>query len=225
MSAISDALRSLQETNVRLIEEVLRLRSAAAVRAANAGGMERRLSQLERTLRDFMHPRDRGADGEAPVAPEEVIAEPSPDVRLVSVVQQASAVHGDALLLLDSAIRSAENSPYEDVDRVALILETMAHLARRRQDGALGTSLRDTFREYGIDYRGGITKATSPRQLDQYRSRMPSGQEIVCEEHIALGNSYDPRHCLRIYFTSRAPGEPRFVISHVGRHFDVATTT
>jgi hypothetical protein len=46
-----------------------------------------------------------------------------------------------------------------------------------------------------------------------------------CVEHLALGDSYDPRYCLRIYFTSRAPAETRFVIGHVGRHFDVKTTT
>lgn len=40
-----------------------------------------------------------------------------------------------------------------------------------------------------------------------------------------LGNSYDPRYCLRVYFTSRASMEPRFVIGHVGRHFDVASTS
>jgi hypothetical protein len=86
-------------------------------------------------------------------------------------------------------------------------------------------SLRETFRDYGIDYRGGITKATPARFLEQYRVRLASGQEVMCDEHIVLGTSYDPRHCLRIYFSSRAAGEPRFVISHVGRHFDVASTT
>jgi hypothetical protein len=40
-----------------------------------------------------------------------------------------------------------------------------------------------------------------------------------------LGSSYDPRRCLRIYFTSRALLEARFVIGHVGRHFDVLTTS
>jgi hypothetical protein len=226
MSAIADALRSLQESNARLIDEVIRLRSAAAVRAANSGGLERRVSQLERTMRERLPLQAAATD--APVetpTPTETGPEIASDITLVSVVQQASAVQGDALLLLDSAIRSAGESPYEDVNRVALILETMGQIARQRRDGKLGTSLRDIFREYGIDYRGGIAKSTPPRLLEQYRHWLPSGQEVICDEHIALGTSYDPRHCLRIYFTSRAPGEPRFIISHVGRHFDVATTT
>ena len=34
-----------------------------------------------------------------------------------------------------------------------------------------------------------------------------------------------PRRCLRIYFSSRVPNEPRFVIGHVGRHFVVRSTS
>jgi len=86
-------------------------------------------------------------------------------------------------------------------------------------------SLRDAFAEAGLEYRGGIAKATSKKHRQQYEVVMPGGTVVECHEHVVMGTSYDPRFCLRIYFTSRAPGEPRFVIAHVGRHFDVKTTT
>lgn len=101
----------------------------------------------------------------------------------------------------------------------------MADIARRRQAGALGKSLKDAFREMGIDYRGGIASTTSARLLQQYHVVGPGGATYDCPEHIVVGTSYDPRFCLRIYFTSRAALEPRFVIGHVGRHFEVASTT
>jgi len=101
----------------------------------------------------------------------------------------------------------------------------MALVARRRQAGTLGTSLREAFRELGIDYRRGISPSTPGRLRLQHAARLPSGETLDCEEHIALGSTYDPRYCLRIYFTSRAPAEPRFVLAHVGRHLDVMTTT
>jgi hypothetical protein len=224
IASIAEGVRGLREVTARLTDEIVRLRAAGAVRAGNAAGVERRLSQLERTVRDHFNPPDPSAPA-AQVLPAAEPASEVPDITLVSVVQQASAVYGDALLMLDEAVESAADSPYEDVDRVAVILDTMAHIARRRQEGALGMSLRETFRDYGIDYRGGITKATPSRFLEQYRARLASGQEVMCDEHIVLGTSYDPRHCLRIYFSSRAPGEPRFVIAHVGRHFDVSSTT
>ncbi len=79
--------------------------------------------------------------------------------------------------------------------------------------------------EAGVEYRGGMSPSTSKRLRQQYDATLPNGQVVECCEHIVLGDSYDPRYCLRIYFTSRAPGEPRFVIAHVGRHHEVMTTT
>lgn len=218
---LAEQIAGFQRANVALMDEIARLRTTAAVRAANTANVDRRLADLERMIRDFITP---------PVPPEPAAAavvaprDEPPDVSLADVVRQAMAAHSDALLVLEQAVRSADESPYEDVDRVAVILDAMAYIARRRQADAMGQSLRDTFREFGIDYRGGITKATSSRHRQQYIAHLPGG-DVLCEEHIALGSSQDPRHCLRIYFTSRAPAEPRFVIAHVGRHFDVATTT
>lgn len=218
---LAEQIAGFQRANVALMDEIARLRTTATVRAANTANVDRRLADLERMMRDFI----------TPSVPREPVAPPAspagdepPEVSLADVVQQAMAAHSDALLVLEQAVRSARESPYEDIDRVAVILDAMAFIARRRQADAMGQSLRDTFREFGIDYRGGITKATSTRHRQQYVAHLPGG-DVFCEEHIALGNSQDPRHCLRIYFTSRAPGEPRFVIAHVGRHFDVATTT
>jgi hypothetical protein len=97
-------------------------------------------------------------------------------------------------------------------------------VARRRRDSVLGTSLREAFNDLGIDYRGAIARSTPARLREQYRFAH-NGQAIEAEEHIVLGNTYDPRRCLRIYFSSRAIDELRFVIGHVGRHFEVMTTT
>jgi len=60
---------------------------------------------------------------------------------------------------------------------------------------------------------------------EQYRFLTPSGEQVEAEEHIVLGNTYDPRRCLRIYFSSRVNQESRFVVGHVGRHFTVVTST
>ena len=226
--AITDRLDELVRLQAELIDEVARLRTVTAVRTANAAGVERRLGQFERLLRE--HLRGIGdvgthADGAALLESVPRVEDEQADVTLTAVVQHAETEYADALLVLDSAIASAEESPYEDVHRVAANLKAMAELARRRQEGRLGMSLRDAFAEAGMDYRGGIAPSTSKRQRQQYVADLPGGETVECHEHLVLGTSYDPRHCLRIYFTSRAPGEPRFVIAHVGRHFDVITTT
>lgn len=70
-----------------------------------------------------------------------------------------------------------------------------------------------------------MESCTSARLLQQYNVIGPGGVAYDCWEHIVLGTSYDPRFCLRIYFTTRAPLEPRFVIGHVGRHLEVESTS
>ena len=217
-------IEKLVEANTALAGEIGRLRTTTAVRAANTSSLERRLDGLERRL--FPDESGAGADTAARTdVVQEGDHEESEEPSLVDVVRQAATAHADALLVLDAAERSALESPYADADRLAVILDAMAAVARRRQEGALGTSLRVAFRELAIDYRGGVSASTSEKHRQQYFVHDGKGRVFDCREHIVLGTSYDPRHCLRLYFTSRAPVEPRFVIGHIGRHFDVSTTT
>lgn len=228
------ALSRLAESNAALVDEISRLRTTNAVRSASASSLERQVGDLERLLRAHVAAATSSGSAGATIAPTPVDeTEPvssgegavEQETPLAEVVRHAATTNADALLVLDDAVRSAEDSPYLDVNRVAVILDAMASLARRRQAGTLGMSLRDAFRELGVDYRGSIAGHTSNRQRLQYVAHLPNGAQVDCEEHLVLGTSYDPRYCLRIYFTSRAPGEPRFVVRHVGRHFDVGSTT
>lgn len=236
LGGLASAIERLMEVNVALVDEIGRLRTTTAVRSASSTSLERRIGGIEdlltRQLSGSTAPdaldgdsRDVAADHDDERSDEDEHHDDDEVLTLVDVVRQAATSHGDALLVLDAAERAAAESPYTSPDQVAVILDAMASVARRRQEGALGTSLRDAFRELGIDYRGGIASSTPQRQRQQYLVRGPDGQEFDCREHIALGNSYDPRYCLRVYFTSRAPVEPRFVIGHVGRHFTVLSST
>ena len=216
---LSGTISHLVSVNAQLADEVARLRTATAIRATTSNAVERRLGGIEAMLRpDTDVPAD---EAEAQRTDEETDAGPT----LVDVVRQAGSEYGDALLMLESAETTAADSPYADVDRVGVVLQAMAYVARRRQEGGLDGGLRAAFQELGIDYRSGVAKTTSEKLRRQYRFTGPDGREYDCPEHIALGSTYDPKHCLRIYFTSRAPSEPRFVIGHVGRHFTVMTST
>lgn len=216
---LAGTIAHLATTNALLSDEIGRLRTTTAIRGAGSRAVERQLAAIESLLRPAPEPVDEGAESRER---EEAEAGPS----LVEVVRQASSEYGDWLLILETAERTAEHSPYEDVERVAAVLQAMAQVARRRQEGGLETGLRAAFQEFGIDYRGGISKSTSERLRRQYLFTAPEGRELECGEHIALGGkTYDPKHCLRIYFTSRAPGESRFVIGHIGRHLTNMTTT
>nr|MCU0616989.1 hypothetical protein [Gemmatimonadaceae bacterium] len=234
LDALTRVVEQLIEQQRVSRDELTRVRTSAAVRAASTASLERRFEALEQLV--------RGAMGIDPVLAEDQVAEPAvrsldesdalasdedddPRPSLRDVLRQAAASQGDALLVLDAADRAAAESPFEDIDRVALVFDAMATLARRRMEGGLGVTLREAFREHGIDYRSSISSSTAERLRKQYRVRGDDGVMYDCREHLVLGNAYDPRYCLRIYFTSRHPGETRFVIGHVGRHFDVKSTS
>lgn len=216
-------LDELLESQRTVADELERMRTILAVRASATASVERRLATIERLLAPPLQQRDASEDGDDEAT--EIEAAPDSGPSLLDVVRQAAERYPDALLVLDSAEAAAQASPFVDVDRVSAVLDAMALIARRRGEGALGTSLREAFRDLGVDYRSGISAASSRKLRDQHRLRGPDGTEYECEEHIALGSSYDPRHCLRIYFTSKSAMDIRFVIGHVGRHLDVQSTT
>lgn len=223
------ALERLLGLNATLVDEITALRANNAVRGSLATGLERRLGDIERLLREQFGPVAtdvaQGTEAEELSDLDAGGEDDSGASTLAAAVRQAAVAHDDALLVLDEAVRSAEESPYRDADRAAAVLDAMAFVARRRQAGTLGTSLREAFRDLGVDYRRGISDGMPERLRQQYSARLPNGEVVEAAEHIALGVSYDPRHCLRIYFTSRVPAEPRFVIAHVGRHLDGLSTT
>ncbi|MGH7507066.1 MAG: hypothetical protein ACRELX_15530, partial [Longimicrobiales bacterium] len=226
-------VRNLGSLVRQLNDEVERLRTISSVRSSSTNAIERRLGRLEDILEHAIPHGSLAAERAAEVGDAEagITAEDGRTLddagapSLLEVVQDSAESHSDALLFLDSARESAAASPYEDPERVRAILEAMARVARRRRDGVLGTSLRDAFSDLGIDYRTGIARNTPARLREQYRFPYRGTELVEAEEHIALGNTYDPRRCLRVYFSSRVPNEPRLVVAHVGRHFEVKTST
>lgn len=223
---IAHQLADFTRLQEQLLDAVTQLRTATAVRIAHARALDRRLARVEALL-SGAGPKPATAQQEPTPASSSAVPAPEDDIQisLASLLRNAATLFEEDLLILDSAIRSAEESPFEDLLEVSVVLKAMAEMARRRQSGRLGVPMREAFAELGIDYRGGISETTSNKLRRQFRALLPDGSEVDCYEHIALGNSYDPRHCLRIYFSSRVPREPRFVIAHVGRHLDVLSTT
>jgi hypothetical protein len=227
IGALGATISHLVAANTALADEIARLRTTTALRSSGTASLERRFETLQQTIRDHLVPPPPASQGvQADAEPDANKRDDATDTpSLLDVVREAATSQSDALLILESAERSAAESPYEDADRLAVVLGAMASIARRRQEGAIGTSLRDAFRDLGIDYRGGISPATPDKLRQQYDAVGPDGRTFECLEHVVLGSSYDPRYCLRIYFSSRVRLEPRFVIGHIGRHFDVKSTT
>lgn len=229
---MSAAIVTLSDTNRTLADELSRMRSSNLARGAGSNVVERRLQSIEQSVKSVAALVRESASESASTSASQASESPAPEasadedtVSLVDIVRQASVAYPDTLLFLENAEASAGQSPYEDHERLAANLSIMSEVANRRRDGSLGSTLREAFREFGVAYRGGIAPSTSDRLRQQYVSYGPEGTMYECHEHLVLGSGYDPRHCLRIYFTSRAANETRFVIGHIGRHLNVKSTT
>ncbi|MGV3710379.1 MAG: hypothetical protein ACO1Q7_16215 [Gemmatimonas sp.] len=226
LQQLTDVLQGMAESNRALVEEIARLRNTAPIRSAGSSAADRRMQSLEQSVKSVVTMLREGAP--TVTSPSHEPIEDVPDderIALIDVVRQAAASHPETLLILEAAEHATVESPYVEAERLAQLLEIMAEIADRRRSGALSKSLREVFKEYGVEYRGGIAPSTSEKMRRQYVNRGPDGTEYECHEHIVLGSGYDPRYCLRVYFTTRAPLEPRFVIGHIGRHLDVKSTT
>jgi hypothetical protein len=180
LTEVLGQLSSLVAVHQRIADELEQMRATLAVRSAGTAALDRRLASLERLLAAHLAPPPSAEVAEPTVAaPDEREPAESP-AALQDVVRQSGEQDADALVFLEEAERSALDSPYEDPERVRAILDAMALVARRRQEGKLGRSLKDSFRELGVEYRGGIAEGTSQGLREQYRFRGPRGEEIRC---------------------------------------------
>jgi hypothetical protein len=76
-----------------------------------------------------------------------------------------------------------------------------------------------------ISWCRGIASSTPERLRKQYLYHLEGGEGVECFEHIAPGATCNPRRCLRICFSSKLVTDSRFAIGHVGRHFEVMSST
>ncbi len=137
------------------------------------------------------------------------------------VVQNAQSEFSEDIHFLDSALPSAEQSPYLHVDRVHRIFQGMSKIRKlriRAQDvgAGAGKSLAESFANLGITYAAHESEATKNAYKNEYTVEHDGKTEWI-DQHIKLGTSFDERDCLRIYFFICAKTN-KFIVAHVGKH-------
>lgn len=123
----------------------------------------------------------------------------------------------DAIVFLDSALSSAVQSPFINVDRVAQLLEAIVTVANewRTKDGALGKSWEQAFTDLGFEYKGKVSQTAKGKWRSEYEF-MYKGQKRFFEKHITIGSG-QPDTCLSVHWY-RDDHEKAIVIGWCGRH-------
>lgn len=135
---------------------------------------------------------------------------------VADAIAQAKEDFSGPLLFLPSAIDSANESPYENPDRVYEIFEGLYCVAEewKKNDGKLGRTWKQAMAKYG-DVRSGISQTTKGKWGDEYKF-MYKGQKRLFETHITIG-AKQPQKCLSIHWY-RDDDDTVLVIGHCGRH-------
>jgi hypothetical protein len=143
---------------------------------------------------------------------------------VVDAVRFSQKQLGD-LIVLDSALESAEESPFRDAVKVHAALraiDSVASLwAESQGTGGTGVSWKDQFERRCFNYKPKISQ-TARTKWGQEFTFSYEGNQSLFEEHLTMGIG-QPDKCLSIHF-SRDEAKGNLIVGHVGRHLRNTTT-
>lgn len=132
------------------------------------------------------------------------------------VVSWAKQKFSDTLFILDSAVDSALESPFQQPDRVAQLFEALDELVRRwRKDGKLGESWKVALRQKGFDYSDKISMTSRGKYGNDY-TFMYEDNKWLFENHVTIG-AKQADSCLSAHWI-RDEKKKMLVIGSCGRH-------
>ena len=134
--------------------------------------------------------------------------------RVREAVALAQEEFAGTLIFLPSALKSAEDSPYQDPAKVFALFTALDGVAHAR--GGLGEDLHAVLLRAGFEYKPHISTTSEGKHGDEYRFRH-DGERKLFENHVTLGGSHNPQECLSVHWR-RDAGADRFVIAWCGKH-------
>ena len=239
--------RDARETNIRearaeileLKAELLTLEGLYERSQRDLAGAQGEVSSLRKELargRDkdyqphidigdyFQHPAENAERYASDISEsqEEQLEESIPPTSVFGVVSNSLGLEG--LRFFDTAMTSAQESPYKDLARLQITLEALSKYAIERSRGPLGKTPKEWFSDQRVPY----TANEGQQARQKYGRRFPddkSGDSIEMPEHIRLGGggNRDAQRVLRIHF-KWSQEERKVLIGHVGRHLLNART-
>jgi hypothetical protein len=150
------------------------------------------------------------------------VVEPPPE-DLGEALRRAKIDFAGPLVVHDRAFDSAAASPYRDVAQAWEALQLLGRYATERQLAELlgdkFVGARQWFKDHqqeapGVEYAAKEGQITGSKYREE-RTVVHEGASLFAEQHLCLGDSFDPQHCLRIHF---ATYDDKVVVAWCGRH-------
>lgn len=136
---------------------------------------------------------------------------------VANAYQMAKAKFSGPLVFLESADRSAAESPFKNPERVYELFEALYVVAREWQEknGALGQSWNDAMRDLGFDYRDQVSATTKGKYRKDYEFPY-KGKSQLFERHVTIGAKQADK-CLSVH-VYRDDEDLVLAVGHCGRH-------
>lgn len=156
-------------------------------------------------------------------------ADSEPPKTVLDAVKQASG-ESRSLIFAPRAFASAKASPFQHPEAVLDALRGLDELASRhaRANGA-GSALAVAARELGLDWRSGVSTATTGgrRRRRRHYECDWNGERIELGPHVRLGTGGGADRVARIYLALHGDEDEgrRIIVGHVGRHLQDSTTS
>jgi hypothetical protein len=175
---------------------------------------------------EFIHAEQKKALAETPTEPHK-----KPE-SIGEIVRYAQEAYKNFLVILDDAVKSADESPYGDFEKVGIALIQLAGYAKEKQavlakneNGGRPPGLKEWLKaaNCSFEYAAHESKPTSNnRECQLERTVAFAGAKYVMEKHLKIGGG-SPNDGCRIHFEFlEADHQYRILIGHVGRHLKIS---
>ncbi len=206
-----ERLRKADEEDQDLYEEL----EQALTRAEKA---EEQIKKLEAQVEQLSFAANWSSQSEGTEGDQQPTA--SDGRSFASVGEAVDAARADfkgKLVFLNTAIESAQNSPFSRPQQVYDMLAAMAKVTERWQagEGSLGESWERAVEEHGYEFKVKISETSRNQWGDQYTFRY-RGHQILFEQHITLG-AKSAEKCISAHF-HRDTEKLLLVVGWCGRH-------
>jgi ATP cone domain len=154
---------------------------------------------------------------EMPVAP--------PPATLFEALRRVERDYAEAVTVHPRALKSAKDSPFQDVEKANTALRLLGRYARERLEatstpGCRPLGAKEWFRQHReeapwLGYAPHESKTSMTMWVTE-RTVGHAGEILLIEQHLRIGKG-SPADLLRIHFAVH-PGSGQVVIGHCGRH-------
>ncbi len=202
--ATKDAERAVLDAQARIAE----LEAEREVLLEELAARDARIAELERNLPPVVEP---------------------PPKDLSEALRRVQIDFAGPLVIHERALQSAAVSPYRDVVQAWQALQLLGRYATERQMAELlgerFSGARQWFKDHqeeapGVDYAAKEGQIAGTKYREE-RTVIFEGVPLFAEQHLCLGDSFDPQYCLRIHFATH---KDQVVVAWCGRHLRNAKT-